>query len=140
MITQKSIWRDNKPGCWVGNVMVRVVEDKPLVDLPESLQQVNGRAAQLIIDGLGGGTYDIWFISGVLRPKPDDVPLRNTIWLLEDTFFFLVIGKIELGATRARNQILISGETSLYDSIEFQNFWDQIVNKLRPVVLRVRSE
>ena len=57
-----------------------------------------GRAAKIIVDGANGGIFYRWFCEDGLRPKPDDVPVRNTVYLTEDTLLDLITPDVKLDA------------------------------------------
>lgn len=49
-----------------------------------------GFACQLVVNGEGGGVFDLWFCDQGLQPKPPEVPLRNTVTISTDTLFDLI--------------------------------------------------
>lgn len=49
-----------------------------------------GFAAKVIVDGPNGGVFNFWFCEQGIRPKPADIPIRNVIYLTEDTLLDLI--------------------------------------------------
>ncbi len=57
---------------------------------PEAERQSGyGFACRLIVNGEGGGAFDLWFCEHGLQPKPDGIALRNIVTTDEDTIFDL---------------------------------------------------
>lgn len=105
---------------WVANFVDSLMASQGniLPDIAEEKKKAGyGRAARLIIDGPGGGVFDLAFTPQGLRPKPADLQIKNTIYLTEDTLLDLVTPNIDLHA--------------LVELIESQGF-DQSMAKLLP--------
>jgi len=150
---------------WVGNFLDRVmaIQANVLYDIPEEKrQQGYGRAAKMIVDGPGGGIFEFWF-SEKLEPKPPDVPIKNTVYMSEDTLLNLITPDVDLdtlvslikrtgGVKEAISQlyprldfrtalanrlITISGDTADVDSEEWAQLIEKAVLKIGfPIVIR----
>lgn len=128
----------------------------------EKRAEAYGRAGRVIVDGPGGGMFELWFTKEEgMQWKPPEVPIRNTVYLKEETLLDMVTPSItvedilrlsdegKLGevfncwpkldprVARANGLILISGDASLYDAEEFADIWDRVVRKVFfPIVVR----
>ena len=136
------------------NVLSTYTEEKRL--------QGFGRAAKVIIDGSGGGVFDLWFCEDGVRLKPPDVPVKNIVYLTENTLFNLVTPEVDLGElvkmveregiekaaagmhprlsfreALANGSIRISGNKADVDSEEISQILEQVVLKLAfPLVIQ----
>lgn len=104
----------------------------------ERLAAVIGRKAKLIVDGDEGGVFVIKMTPyGIFRDNSDS-GVRNEIWMTDTTFIDIVIGELEPKAARARDQVLFSGERSLYDAAEIIEIFEKwLITKLRPVAQKM---
>ncbi len=104
----------------------------------ERLAAVVGRKGKLIVDGDEGGVFIIKMTPyGIFRDNSDS-GVRNEIWMTDTTFIDIVIGELEPKTARARDQLLFSGERSLYDAAEIIDIFEKwLITKLRPVAQKM---
>ena len=104
----------------------------------EKLASVVGRKGKLIVDGDEGGVFIIKMTPyGIFRDNSDS-DVRNEIWMTDATFIDIVIGELEPKTARARDQLLFSGERSLYDAAEIIDIFEKwLITKLRPVAQKM---
>jgi len=151
---------------WVANFLNRLmaIQENILYDFPEEKRQAGyGRAAQLIVKGPGGGKFDLWFCEQGVRPKPEGVKVKNTVYMTEDTLLDMVSpdidlddlvniiekeGGIDKAISRLRPRlhfrtavanglVVVSGSTSDVDSEEWARILDNVVNKIAfPIVIK----
>lgn len=151
---------------WVANFLNRVmaIQQNVLYDFPEERRKAGyGRAAELIIEGRGGGIFELWFCEQGVRPKPDGVEIKNQVYMTEDTFLDMVTpdldleelvklvknaGEIEQAVMQlyprrdfrsavANGLVTISGDTSDVDSEEWARIIENILLKIAfPIVIR----
>lgn len=151
---------------WVKGLLDRLVsiQDTVLGDFPEEKKQAGyGRAAQLIIDGPEGGVFDLCFCEQGVKPRPDDMAIKNVVYMSEETLLDLLTPNVELdkltdivekegGVNKAIMQlyprldfrtavanrlITISGDKSDIDSEEWARILETVMLKLAfPIVIR----
>lgn len=157
--------RGNKVA-WVKNLIDRLIaiQDTVLYDFPEEKRQAGyGRAAELIIDGPKGGIFELWFCREGVRPKPDNAPVKNTVYMTESTLLDLITpdkglddlialiekeGGIDKAVTQlyprldfrtavANRLITISGDKPDVDSEEWARILETVMLKMAfPIVIR----
>lgn len=89
---------------------VMKLQKNVLYEFPEGQRAKGyGRAARAIIDGENGGIFLLWFCENGIEPKPEDVAIRNEIYMKESTLWDLVTPDVKLDALVA----LIKEEGSL---------------------------
>lgn len=148
---------------WVSNVLDAAIaaQDVILQEFPEEKRKLgDGRAAEVIIDGPHGGTFNLWFTAeGGVQYTPDGVPMRNRIWMTEDTFFDLVFPivtpdtlaellqksteavilaqlqpRLDVQTALAHGLVRVSGEMyedkTLYDSGEMGAIFNRVIRKI----------
>lgn len=84
---------------WVKNFFDRIMslQNNVLYDFPEERRkQGYGRAAKMIVDGDGGGIFELWFCDTGLRPKPPDVSIKTTVYMTEDTLLDLITPNVDI--------------------------------------------
>lgn len=84
---------------WVQNFINRCisVQQGVLYDFPEEKRrQGYGRAGKLIVDGPNGGIFELWFTERGIEPKPEGVPIKNTIYMTEATLLDLITPDVDL--------------------------------------------
>ena len=117
----------------------KVEHQAVMAKLPaERLAAVVRRKGKLIVDGDEGGVFIIKMTPyGIFRDNSDS-DVRNVIWMTDTTFIDIVIGELEPKTARARDQVLFSGERSLYDAAEIIEIFEKwIITKLRPVAQKM---
>ncbi|GAJ04719.1 unnamed protein product [marine sediment metagenome] len=104
----------------------------------EKLAAAIGRKGKLIIEGDEGGVFIIKLTPyGVLRDNSDK-DIRNEVWMTDTTFIDIVIGELDPKTARARGQVLLSGERSLYDAAEIIDIFEKWMStKLRPIAQKM---
>lgn len=83
---------------WVKNFLDRAMgsQSSILHDFPEEKRKGGyGRAAKLIIDGPGGGMFELWFCEDGIKPKPPEVAIKNTIYMTVDTLLDLITPNVD---------------------------------------------
>ncbi|MDO9333787.1 MAG: hypothetical protein Q7T57_04620 [Dehalococcoidales bacterium] len=136
------------------NVLATYAEEKRVLGY--------GRAAKVIIDGAGGGVFDLMFAETGICLKPPDVPVKNIVYLTENTLFNLVTPEVDLGElvkmverdgiekaavglhprlsfreALANGSIRISGDKADVDSEELAQILEKVVLTLAfPVVIQ----
>lgn len=106
---------------WVANFIDRSknLQKSILYEVPETKRkEAYGRAARLIVDGPEGGKWDLWFTEDGIADKPDDVPIKNTIYMLEGTLLDLITPDVDTD--------------TLVQVIEEEGGLDKAVYRLRP--------
>lgn len=107
---------------WVKNFLDRVmsIQSNVLYDFPEERRrQGYGRAAKMIIDGSGGGIFELWFTEKGMQPKPKDVPVKNTVYMTEDTLLNLITPDLSSLEVRGVNsEVIKTGLEVLVDLVE----------------------
>ncbi len=150
---------------WVQNLLNTILEGQGefLKLYPEQrLQEGYGRAAQVIVEGPGGGVFDYCFTSQGLVPKPPEVPVKNTVWMTEDTLLDLITPdittdeltqlvrqssvetaalhlnpRLEFRTALAYGLVVVGGEKSDVDTEEWARLLESIIiKKAFPVVIR----
>lgn len=151
---------------WVGNFLRRLmaIQHNVLYDFPEEKKQAGyGRSARLIIEGDGGGVFDLWFCEQGVRPKPENVEVKNTVHMTEETLLNLVTPDIKLDelvqlveseggiekagmmlrprleftTALANNLVTIGGDKPDVDSEEWSVILDRVLLKIAfPIVIR----
>lgn len=151
---------------WVENFLNRVmsVQSNVLYDIPEGKrQQGYGRAAKMIVDGPGGGIFDLWFTEKGVEPKPPEVPVKNTVYMTEDTLLDLITPdvdtdtlvaiiekegsidkaiprlypRLDFRAALANRLITVSGDSPDVDSEEWAQILEKLLFKIAfPIVVR----
>jgi hypothetical protein len=85
---------------WVKDFFDSVIklQGKILYDFPEAERKEGyGNAARVIIPGPEGGIFFLWFTEKGVDYKPDDVPVRNTVYFdSEDTLLDIITPDISL--------------------------------------------
>lgn len=84
---------------WVENFLKRCMslQSSVLYDFPEEKRrQGYGRATKLIVDGPGGGVFELWFCENGIQPKPEGVAIRNPVYMKEETLLNLITPNIDL--------------------------------------------
>jgi hypothetical protein len=124
---------------WVRPLLERAMalQRELLKEYPlEKRAEGHGRAACLIVEGQG--TYYLVFDkNNGLQWKPDGMPVRNTIWTTESALQDLLLGRVSLDEAVRHGLVKVSGEHSLYDTGEFLEIWEKVVERiLRPLVDR----
>ena len=104
----------------------------------EKLAAAIGRKGKLIIEGDEGGVFIIKLTPyGVFRDNSDK-DIRNEVWMTDTTFIDIVIGELDPKTARARGQVLLSGERSLYDAAEIIDIFEKWMStKLRPIAKKM---
>ena len=151
---------------WVKSLLDRLVsiQDTVLGNFSEEKKQAGyGRAAQLIIDGPEGGVFDLCFSEQGVKPRPDDMAIKNVVYMSEETLLDLLTPNVELdklpdivkkegGVNKAIMQlyprldfrtavanrlITISGDKSDIDSEEWARILETVMLKLAfPIIIR----
>ncbi len=150
---------------WVHNFFKRAmaIQMNVLYDFSEEKRQAGyGRAARVIIDGPGGDIFDLWFCEQGVKPKPENVEIKNTVYMTEDTLLNLITPDVDLDIlfemvdkeglenvlTRiyprldfrtaiANDLVVVSGETSDIDSEEWSRIIENVILKIAfPIVLK----
>lgn len=151
---------------WVSNFLDRVmaIQEDVLYDFPEERRRAGyGRAAEVIVDGPGGGIFELWFCERGVRPKPDGVKIKNQVYMSEDTFLDMIIPDLDLDAlvdliereggvekavvrlyprldfrtAVANGLVAIGGDTSDVDSEEWARIMENVLLKIAfPIVIR----
>lgn len=78
---------------WVKNFLDSLLgaQDEVVGMVSETKRQEGyGRAAELIVDGPEGGVFPLWFCETGVQPKPETVPIKNTVYLTEDCLLDLI--------------------------------------------------
>lgn len=155
-------------GTWVENFLNACInqQSKVINEVPiEKREAGYGRASKLIIDGPHGAIMDLWFCKDGIQRKPDGIPLKNTVYMKEDTFLDLTVPDIDIDDLRGRIQqgktleqlsnslfarldfrtamanglIAISGEKADYDSEEWAQLLETFLTKIAfPFMLRTK--
>jgi hypothetical protein len=85
---------------WVANFIdgCKTLQKGVLLEFPEQKRrEAHGRAAKLIIDGPQGGVWELWFTNDAgIADKPADVPIKNTIYMREDTLLDLITPDVDI--------------------------------------------
>jgi len=151
---------------WVSNFLDRLmsIQTNVLYDVPEEKRrQGYGRAAKMIVDGAGGGIFELWFCEDGVQPKPADVPIKNTVYMSEDTLLNLITPDVDLDTlvnliekaggvdeaipqlyprldfrtALANRLVTIDGDTADVDSEEWAQIIEKAVLKIGfPIVIR----
>jgi len=150
---------------WVKKFLDRLItlQTQVLNDIPEEKRKEGyGRAAKMVVDGPEGGIFDLWFTETGIQEKPDEVPVKNVIYLSEDTLLNLITPDVDLdtlvglvdkaGVERAVPQlyprldfrtaianrlITMSGDKSDVDSEEWAQIMERVLLKMAfPIVIR----
>lgn len=151
---------------WVHNFIKRAmaIQENVLYDFTEEKKQAGyGRAARIIVNGSEGGIFDLWFCEKGVRPKPENVEVKNTVYMTEDTLLDLITPDVGLetlaeivnrqgGLEKALTQIyprldfrtaianglvVVSGETSDIDSEEWSRILENVLLKISfPIVIK----
>ena len=151
---------------WVANFLSRVmaIQENVLHDIPEERRRAGyGRAAEVIVQGPGGGVFELWFCEEGVRPKPENVKIKNQVYMTEDTFLDMLSpdvdlddlidiiereGGIEKAVVRlyprldfrtavANGLVTIGGDTSDVDSEEWARIMENVLLKIAfPIVIR----
>lgn len=87
----------------------------------EERQRAYGFACRLIVDGPGGGIFLLWFCQKGIQPKPLDVPVRNQVYIPEQTVFDMINPELES----------LGGLEGLADLIDHEGMANALL-KLRP--------
>jgi len=117
----------------------KVEHQAVMAQLPaEKVASIAGRKGKLIVDGEQGGAFTIRVTPyGIYRDNSDS-DVRNEIWMTDTTFIDIVIGELEPKTARARDQLLFSGDRSLYDAAEIMDIFEKwIIGKLRPLAQKM---
>lgn len=150
---------------WVKNFLDRVmsIQSDVLYDFPEERRrQGYGRAARLIIDGSEGGIFELWFCEDGVKPKPADVPVKNDVYMTEETLLNLITPdadtdtlvalveqsdikeitlqlhpRLDFRVALANSLIVISGDKADVDSEEWAQIIERMLLKIAfPLVIR----
>ncbi len=151
---------------WVANFLDRImaIQEDVLRDVPDERKKAGyGRAAELIIQGPGGGIFELWFSEQGVRPKPDGVQIKNQVYMTEDTFLDMLSPDIDLEdlldviekegglenavvhlfprldfrTAVANGLVTIGGDTSDVDSEEWARIIENVLLKIAfPIVIR----
>ena len=151
---------------WVENFINRLVamQHNVLQDFPEEKRKAGyGRAAQLIVKGPEGGGFDLWFCEQGVRPKPEEVEIKNVVYMTEETLMDMITPDVDVYAivaiiekegslekavlslyprldfrtALANGLVTISGDTSDVDSEEWSRILENVLLKLAfPIVVR----
>jgi len=112
---------------WVENFLNRLMnrQGSVLVDVPEEKQKAGyGRSAELIVDGPGGGVFSLWFCEQGVRPKPENVEIKNQVYMTEETLLDLITPDLELDslieAIEKKGGIMEEAIPSLYPRLDFR--------------------
>ena len=84
---------------WVENFLSRLmaIQSDVICDIPEEKRKEGyGRAAKMIIDGPGGGIFDLWFTESGIEEKPPDVPIKTSVYMSDDTLLNLITPEADL--------------------------------------------
>lgn len=98
--------------------------------LPEKRKAARGRSAKLMIDGPGGGIFYLRLSLGervewLPEDKRDNI--RNTLYMPDTTFFYLLIGVMDPREAYANGEFRFSGDTAPYDVEEILRLFDHVV-------------
>lgn len=109
---------------WVANLLNRAmaVQYDVLYDFPEEKRKAGyGRAARLIIEGPEGGVFDLWFCEKGVKPKPEEVKIKNIVRMSEETLLNLITPDISVDklAEAVANQKIEDAVTQLYPRLRF---------------------
>lgn len=151
---------------WVKNFIdgAMKLQGNVLPDYSENKRKAGyGRSARLIIDGEEGGVFDLWFCEEGVRPKPEGVVIKNTVYMKEDTLLNLITPDIDLDilvetidkegglekalskmlprldfkTAYANDLIIVSGENSDVDSEEWARILENVLMKIAfPIVVK----
>ncbi|GAH47350.1 unnamed protein product [marine sediment metagenome] len=151
---------------WVKNFLNRLmaIQSDVIYDIPEEKRQEGyGRAAKMIIDGPQGGIFDLWFTESGVQEKPPEVPIKNTVYMTEDTLLNLITPEADLDTlvslvdreggidkvipqlyprldfrTALANQLItVSGDKPDVDSEEWAQIIERVLLKIAfPIVIR----
>lgn len=150
---------------WVHNFFKRAmaIQMNVLYDFPEEKRQAGyGRAAKIIVQGPEGGVFDLWFCEQGVKPKPENVEIKNTVVMTEDTLLDLITPNLgindllekvdreglEKALTRiyprldfrtaiANGLVVVDGETSDIDSEEWSRIIENVLLKIAfPIVVK----
>lgn len=112
---------------WVENFLNRLMnrQGSVLFDVPEEKKKAGyGRAAELIVDGPGGGVFSLWFCEQGVRPKPENVEIKNQVYMTEETLLDLITPDLELDklieAIEKKGGIIEEAIPSLYPRLDFR--------------------
>lgn len=89
----------SKGNRWVEIFLKSAMRHQPLIlyDFPEERRrQGYGRAAKVIVDGQNGGIFLLWFCEEGLQPKPPEVPIKNNLYMTEDTLLDMAIPSVDI--------------------------------------------
>lgn len=151
---------------WVTNFFNRAmaIQENVLFDFPEDKRMAGyGRAAEVIIDGPQGGVFELWFCEQGVRPKPQDVEIKNQVYMTEETLLDMITpdldldslvdliereGSIEKAILRlyprldfrsalANGLVTVGGEMSDVDSEEWSRILENVLLKIAfPIVIK----
>jgi len=104
----------------------------------DKMATVVGKKGKLIVDGDEGGVFILKVTPyGIFRDASED-DIRNEIWMTDRTFIDIVIGELDPKGARARNEVLVTGDRSLYDAADIIDIFEKwITTKLRPVAQKM---
>lgn len=118
---------------WVSNFLDRCVQiqSSVLYDFPEERRrQGYGRAAKLIIDGPEGCIKELWFCETGLKPKPPEVPIKNTVYMTEATLLDLITPNVDTDTLVALIEKEGGIERVLYQLYPRLDFRTALANRL----------
>jgi len=84
---------------WVENFFRRAMQiQRTVLDTvsEDKRKQGYGRAAKAIVDGPNGGIFQLWFAERGIEPKPPEVPIKNTVYMTEETLLNLITPDVDL--------------------------------------------
>ena len=141
------------------NIQSSVLKEVPL----DKRKSAYGRAAKLMIDGPQGAVRELWFCETGIEKKPENIPLKNTIYMAENTFLNLITpdcdfpelvclideGKaveeiaktlyprLDFRTALANGLVIVSGEQADYDSEEWSQLIESFLTRIAfPFVIR----
>lgn len=91
-------WIKTGEGGWVAQLLdgCMATQGKILAEFSEKDRKAGyGFACNFIVDGPGGGSFFLWFCESGLQPKPEDVPLRNVVYVKEDDLLDIVTPNLD---------------------------------------------
>lgn len=118
---------------WVENFLSRCVQiqSSVLYDFPEEKRrQGYGRAAKLIVDGPEGCIKEIYFCEEGVKPKPEDVPVKNTVYMSEETLLNLITPDVDTDALVSLVEKAGSIESATFQLYPRLNFRTAVANHL----------
>lgn len=151
---------------WVHNFFKRAmaIQENVLYDFSQEKREAGyGRAARILVGGPEGGVFDLWFCEQGVRPKPENVEIKNIVYMTEDTLLDLITPNVDLDVlaekveregglgnalTRiyprldfrtalANDLVVVSGETSDIDSEEWSRIIEAFLLKIAfPIIVK----